>query len=129
MNTINNFKPFQTITGYNLLEEINNITTNKTCIVTMEDLWDIFKLKFKNISNIYFISSLEETNLEKESTGLRRELIQRQMRFMEDIAEEDKCIEQSLLLLVGEFVTPCGRCDKCKASYIAQDFTIQPSPT
>jgi len=66
MNTINNFKPFQTITGYNLLEEINNITTNKTCIVTMEDLWDIFKLKFKNISNIYFISSLEETNLEKE---------------------------------------------------------------
>ena len=54
---------------------------------------------------------------------LRNELIQEQMRLMEDIAEDIKCIEQSLLLVIGEIVPPCGRCDRCKKTYVLEDFT------
>ena len=43
MSNLNNFKPFQTIVGYNLLDELKNFISSKTCIVTMEDLWEIFK--------------------------------------------------------------------------------------
>ncbi|PPR44813.1 MAG: hypothetical protein CFH18_00771 [Alphaproteobacteria bacterium MarineAlpha5_Bin8] len=66
MNTINNFKPFQTILGYDLLNEINNFVSPKTCIVTMQDLWIKFKLNLDNFNNVYFVSSLEEKDLEKQ---------------------------------------------------------------
>ena len=60
MNTLNNFKPFQTIVGYNLLEEINNFISKKTCIVTMKDLWEKFESNLHDFSDAYFVSSLEE---------------------------------------------------------------------
>ena len=66
MNTLNNFKPFQTIVGYNLLEEINNFISKKTCLVTMRDLWEKFESNLHNLSDVYFVSSLEEVDLEKQ---------------------------------------------------------------
>jgi ATP-dependent DNA helicase RecQ len=32
---------------------------------------------------------------------------------MEAVAEGEGCLEQGLLLAVGELVPPCGRCDRC----------------
>ena len=72
MNTLNNFNPFQTIVGYNLLEELNNFTTKKTCIITMKDLWKIFESKIDNLSNIYFVSSLEESYLENQISNFEQ---------------------------------------------------------
>ena len=66
MNNLNKFAPFQTIVGYNLLEELKNFSNSKTCIITMEDLWKIFKPKFNNETNVYFVKSLEEEFLENE---------------------------------------------------------------
>mgnify|MGYP003952382751 CR=1 FL=1 len=66
MSNLNKFSPFHTIVGYNLLEELKNFTNSKTCIVTMEDLWGIFKIKIKTDTDIYFVNSLEEKFLEKE---------------------------------------------------------------
>ena len=66
MNTLNNFNPFQTIIGYNLLDELKNFISKKTCIVTMDDLWKNFKSNFNNDVEVYFVNSLEEISLEKE---------------------------------------------------------------
>ncbi len=66
MNNLNKFTPFQTIVGYNLLEELKNFSNSKTCIITMEDLWKIFKPNFNNETNVYFVISLEEEFLENE---------------------------------------------------------------
>ena len=46
MKTLNNFNPFQTIIGYNLLDELKNFISKKTCIVTMDDLWKNFTFQF-----------------------------------------------------------------------------------
>ena len=66
MKTLNNFNPFQTIIGYNLLDELKNFISKKTCIVTMDDLWKNFKSSFNNDVEVYFVNSLEEISLEKE---------------------------------------------------------------
>jgi len=53
---------------------------------------------------------------EGEATGtanFRFEIAQEQLRRMEAIAEGDSCLEQALLLAVGELGAPCGRCDRC----------------
>ena len=63
MNSINNFKPFQTITGYNLLEEINYFITDKTCVVTMEDLWPIFKFYVIYVLVFFLIMETSSTIL------------------------------------------------------------------
>ena len=65
-NTINNFNPFQTITGYNQIDELSNYITNKTCVITMEDIWDLYKNRFPNNVDIYFVNTLEEKNLDAE---------------------------------------------------------------
>ena len=66
IKTVNNFNPFQTIIGYNLLDELKNFISKKTCIVTMDDLWKNFKSNFNNNVEVYFVKSLEEISLEKE---------------------------------------------------------------
>ena len=66
LKTVNNFNPFQTIIGYNLLDELKNFISKKTCIVTMDDLWKNFKSNFNNNVEVYFVKSLEEISLEKE---------------------------------------------------------------
>ena len=71
MNTLNNFKPFQTIVGYNLLEEINNFISKKTCIVTMKDLWEKFESNFHDLSDVYYVSTLEEVELEKQISDFK----------------------------------------------------------
>ncbi len=55
----------------------------------------------------------------------RREMAQEQLRRMEAIAEGDICLEQSLLLSVGELVPPCGRCDRCKSFSSQQNWSLK----
>lgn len=57
------------------------------------------------------------------SIDSRKELIQEQLRIMEELAEGEKCLEQALLLAVGEMTRPCGRCDRCKNTYTPKDWT------
>ena len=66
MSNLNNFKPFHTIAGYKLLDELKNFVSSKTCIVTMEDLWEIFKSNLNTNVDVYFVKSLEEIKLEEE---------------------------------------------------------------
>jgi ATP-dependent DNA helicase RecQ len=55
----------------------------------------------------------------------RREQAQRQLRRIEAVAEGDGCREQALLLVVGELVPPCGRCDNCLAAPERRDWSGQ----
>ena len=61
-----------------------------------------------------------ETPLLKDQ---RREIAQEQLRRMEAIAEGHSCLEQALLLSVGELAAPCGRCDRCNSTYPSQDWS------
>ncbi len=72
MSNLNNFKPFQTIVGYNLLDELKNFISSKTCIVTMEDLWEIFKSNLNTNVDVYFVKSLEEKELENEISKFKK---------------------------------------------------------
>ena len=65
-NTINNFSPFQTISGFNQINELANFITDKTCVITMKDIWDLYKNRFPNKIDVYFVNTLEENNLDKE---------------------------------------------------------------
>ena len=65
-NTINNFNPFQTISGFNQIDELKNFIGNKTCVITMKDIWDLYKNRFPKNIDIYFVNTLEEKNLDKE---------------------------------------------------------------
>ncbi len=56
---------------------------------------------------------------------LRLELAQQQLRRMEGVAEGPGCREQALLLVVGELVPPCGRCDRCTSRPSLQDWSEQ----
>ena len=53
----------------------------------------------------------------------RVELAQQQLRRMEAVAEGPGCREQALLLAVGELVSPCGRCDRCTAAPVLEDWS------
>ena len=65
-NTINNFNPFQTISGFNQIDELANFISNETCVITMKDIWDLYKNRFPNNIDVYFVNTLEEENLDKE---------------------------------------------------------------
>ncbi|QEY32097.1 ATP-dependent DNA helicase RecQ [Synechococcus sp. RSCCF101] len=56
-----------------------------------------------------------------EETAERLAWSQRQLRRMEALAEGEGCLEQGLLLSVGEVVDPCGRCDRCLRPPAASD--------
>ncbi len=61
-----------------------------------------------------------EANLLKDQ---RHEIAQEQLRRMEAIAEGNLCLEQALLLSVGELAPPCGRCNRCNSTYPSQDWS------
>ena len=65
-SAINQFNPFQTISGFNQVEELKNFIVSDTCIVTMKDIWDLYQNRFPKNVDVYFVHSLEENELEKE---------------------------------------------------------------
>ena len=66
MSNINLFNPFQTISGFNQTQELENFIVPDTCIVTMDDIWKLYKNRFPKNIDVYFVNSLEEKELEKE---------------------------------------------------------------
>lgn len=52
-------KYFNTIYGHNLIAELKNIVQKPYLVVTMEDLWEIFKDKFDDQATVYFVDTLE----------------------------------------------------------------------
>ena len=66
MHNINLFNPFQTISGFNQTQELDNFIVPDTCIVTMDDIWKLYKNRFPKNIDVYFVNTLEETELEKE---------------------------------------------------------------
>ncbi len=64
--SINKFNPFQTIAGFNQIEELKNFVVSETCIVTMKDIWDLYSNRFPKNIDVYFVHSLEEKTLNKE---------------------------------------------------------------
>ena len=66
MHNINLFNPFQTISGFNQTKELDNFIVPETCIVTMDDIWKLYKNRFPKNIDVYFVNTLEETELEKE---------------------------------------------------------------
>jgi len=60
-----------------------------------------------------------------EEEQMRLELAQQQLRRIEAVAEGELCREQSLLLAVGELVSPCGRCDRCQGTSYRRDWSEQ----
>ncbi len=66
MSKINKFNPFQTIAGFSQIEELKNFIVSDTCIVTMSDLWELYKNRFPKNIDVYFVHTLEENELEKE---------------------------------------------------------------
>tara|TARA_B100000886_G_scaffold336739_1_gene296071 strand:- start:22 stop:1062 length:1041 start_codon:yes stop_codon:yes gene_type:complete len=66
MNNINLFNPFQTISGFNQTQELENFIVPDTCIVTMDDIWKLYKNRFPKNIDVYFVNTLEEKELEKE---------------------------------------------------------------
>jgi len=63
---INKFNPFQTIAGYNQVNELKNFILTDTCIVTMKDIWELYHNRFPKNTDVYFVHTLEEIELEKE---------------------------------------------------------------
>ena len=49
-----------------ILREKNNFISKNTCLVTMRDLWEKFESYLHDLSDVYFVSSLEEVDLEKQ---------------------------------------------------------------
>ena len=57
--TINNFKPFDTIAGFNQIEEIKNYILPETIIITMDDIWSLYKKRFPKNIDENFIADLK----------------------------------------------------------------------
>ncbi len=66
-----------------------------------------------------------KTALDENENDLRLEIAQEQLRRMEAIAEGEICLEQALLISVGEIVPPCGRCDRCLKKLDSHDWSKQ----
>ncbi len=60
-----------------------------------------------------------------QDNQLLNEIAQKQLRRMEALAEGEMCFEQSLLLSVGEFAPPCGKCDRCRNKNPYKDWSMQ----
>ncbi len=73
----------------------------------------------------WLIKSSKSSNKQEpnENEKLRRSQFYSQLRKMEAIAEGSQCLEQALLLAVGELVPPCGRCDRCNSNLPLQDWS------
>ena len=66
MGSINLLNPFQTISGFDLTQELENFIVSETCIVTMNDIWQLYKNRFPKKIDVYFVNTLEEKELEKD---------------------------------------------------------------
>ena len=66
MGSINLLNPFQTISGFDLTQELENFIVPETCIVTMNDIWQLYKNRFPKKIDVYFVNTLEEKELEKD---------------------------------------------------------------
>ncbi len=65
-DTINDFNPFQTISGFEQINELSNFITDRTCVITMNDIWELYKNRFPKNIDVYFVSTLEEKELDKD---------------------------------------------------------------
>lgn len=68
-------KMFTTIYGRNLIGELKNIVQKPCLVVTMEDMWDLFKDKFddENFEEdfiVHFVKTLEYDEIMKEVSEL-----------------------------------------------------------
>ena len=57
---------FPVIFERNLLSEVAGFVMPKILVVTMEDLWPLFKNELPNEVEVYLVSSLERSYLESE---------------------------------------------------------------
>ena len=65
-SSINKFNPFQTVAGYNQVDELKNFIVADTCIITMKDIWQLYHNRFPKNIDVYFVHTLEEIELDKE---------------------------------------------------------------
>lgn len=63
-------KLFTTIYGRNLVAELKNIVQKPYLVVTMEDLWDIFKDQFDDDCIVHFVKTLEYDEIMDEVAKL-----------------------------------------------------------
>ena len=62
----NNITHFPIIFGRNLLAELDGFVLPKILVVTMEDLWPIFEKMLPRSAEVYFVKTLERSELETE---------------------------------------------------------------
>ena len=62
----NNITHFPSIFGRNLLAELDGFVLPKMLVVTMEDLWPIFEKMLPRSAEVYFVKTLERSELEIE---------------------------------------------------------------
>ncbi len=62
---------FPTVFGRNLLSEVSNFVCPKMLVVTMEDLWPIFRDTLPPDADLHFARSMERTSLEAETSKLK----------------------------------------------------------
>ena len=55
---------FNTVIGRNLLEEINNVAHEPFVVITMDDLWPIYKKKFAPSTKVIFVESTDKKLLD-----------------------------------------------------------------
>lgn len=63
-------KLFNTIYGRNLVAELKNIAQKPYLVVTMEDLWDLFKNEFDDGAIVHFVKTLEFDEIMEEVSKL-----------------------------------------------------------
>ena len=59
--TINNFKPFDTIAGFNQIQEIENYILRETIIITMDDIWSLYRKRFPKNIDVYFKNMISKS--------------------------------------------------------------------
>jgi len=67
----NKMPQFTTVFGRNLLAEVEGFVLPKILVVTMADLWPIFRDKLPADVEPYFVTSMERAHLEAELEGLK----------------------------------------------------------
>ncbi len=65
-------KLFNTIYGRGLMGELKNIVQRPYLVVTMEDLWDIFKDEFDEDAVVHFVKTLEYKEIMAEIDAMPR---------------------------------------------------------
>ncbi len=67
----NDISQFPTVFGRKLLSEVSNFVCPKMLIVTMEDLWPVFRDDLPPDAEFHFVGSMERTSLEADTSKLR----------------------------------------------------------